>query len=109
MFSGSIDVPIFGLTMPGMRYVAGILFVVQSVLFVLFGVIKSSISFRFVQDLHGYVGALLVVYAMVIYPVVGFLTDLNYPRYPVFGIAPCPVTILLLVCCSGRTGRPHFL
>jgi hypothetical protein len=41
-------------------------------------------------------GAVLVVYAMVIYPIVGFLTGFSYPRYPVFGIAPCPVTIFTL-------------
>ena len=93
LYFGPVDFAIFGLTLPGIWYVAGILFVAQGVLIVLLGVIKSSLSFRFVRDLRGFVGILLIVYAMVIYPIVGFLTGFIYPRYPVFGIAPCPVTI----------------
>jgi len=96
LFFGSVDFAIFGLRLPGIWYVSGILFVAQGILIVLFGVIKSSLSFRFGQDRHGFVGALLVVYAMVIYPIVGFLTGFVYPRYPVFGIAPCPLTIFTL-------------
>ena len=93
LFFGSVDVEVFGLRLSGMWYLSGILFVAQSILILFFGVIKSSLSFRFVWGLHGFAGALLVVYAMVIYPIVGFLTGFIYPRYPVFGIAPCPVTI----------------
>lgn len=90
---GSVGFAILGLSLPGIWYVSGILFLAHGILIVLFGAIRSSLSFRFVQDRYGFVGALLVVYAMVIYPIVGFLTGFIYPRYPVFGIAPCPVTI----------------
>jgi hypothetical protein len=30
---------------------------------------------------------------MVIYPVIGFLTGNGLLEYPIFGVAPCPVTI----------------
>jgi hypothetical protein len=93
LFFGSVDVEAFGLRLSGMWYVSGFLFVAQGVLILFFGVIKSSLSFRCVRDMRGFAGALLVIYAMVVYPVVGFLTGFIYPRYPVFGIAPCPVTI----------------
>lgn len=93
LFVGPVDFEIFGLSLPGMWYISGILFVAQGILIAVFGVIKSSLCYRFGQDRYGLVGALLVVYAMVIYPFVGLLNGLVYPRYPVFGIFPCPVTI----------------
>ena len=96
LFFGSVEVVVFGFTLPYMWYLAGILFVAQGILTLFFGVIRSSLSFRFVRDPHCFMGAVLVVYAMVIYPIVGFLTGFSYPRYPVFGIAPCPVTIFTL-------------
>jgi hypothetical protein len=96
LFFGSVDVVIFGFTLPGMWYFSGVLFVAQGILILLFGVIKSSLSFRFIRDWHCFIGVVLVVYSMAIYPIVGFLTGFIYPRYPVFGIAPCPVTIFTL-------------
>jgi len=36
---------------------------------------------------------LFIVYAMVVYPLLGFLSGHVYPGSPVFGVTPCPVTI----------------
>ena len=93
IYYGPMDVEFLGLTMPGVWYLGGILFLIQGFLFLFFGVVKSSSSFKFSRDMSSVVGALMIVYAMVIYPIIGFLSGYGYPRYPIFGTAPCPLTI----------------
>jgi len=74
-------------------YLFGVLFIVQGLLFFVLGVLKDSIHFQFKMNLSGVVGSLFIVYAMVIYPVLGYLFGHGYPQSPMFGIAPCPTTI----------------
>lgn len=93
VFYGPTDAEFLGVTMPGIWYFSGLLFVVQGILFFLFGVLKSSLSFAVVGNRYSVAGAIMVIYAMATYPIVGFMTELGYPQYPVFGVAPCPVTI----------------
>jgi hypothetical protein len=96
IYYGPMDVEFLGLVMPGVWYLGGLLFFIQGVLFLVFGVVRSSLSFKLGGDWFSLVGALIIVYGMVIYPLVGFLSGYAYPRYPVFGIAPCPLTIFTL-------------
>ena len=96
LYFGPVDAEFLGFVMPGVWYLGGVLFLIQGVLFLVFGVVKSSLYFRLSSDWLSFVGGLIVAYAMIIYPVVGFLTGYGYPRYPVFGIAPCPLTIFTL-------------
>ena len=39
------------------------------------------------------VGWAFVVYAMVVYPIIGALSGHGYPNSPAFGLVPCPTTI----------------
>lgn len=73
----------------------GGLFVLQSLLLFSTGVIRRKLSFRIRADLSGLFGALFVVYALVIYPLLGLLLLHKYPRAPTFGV-PCPITIFTL-------------
>jgi hypothetical protein len=91
-FLGPTIVELFGVTLPGVWYLSGVLFVLQGVLFLVVGVRRSALTFRPVWDGYGVAGAVLVGYAVVLYPLVGVVTGFGFPRYPVFG-APCPVTI----------------
>ncbi|NIP66968.1 hypothetical protein GWN63_03920 [Candidatus Bathyarchaeota archaeon] len=93
VFYGPMDVEFLGLTMRGIWYLVGFLFVVQGILFFWSGVLRESLSFGVGGDGYSIVGAIIVIYSMVIYPIIGFLTEMEYPRYPVFGAAPCPVGI----------------
>lgn len=34
-----------------------------------------------------------VIYAVVLYPLIGIATGHGYPHLPMFGVTPCPVTI----------------
>ena len=73
-------------------YAFGLLFVVQGFLFFYAGVFKSELSFRLHSDWYTVVGALLLLYALVIYPALGQGLGHSYPRSPTFGL-PCPSTI----------------
>ena len=70
-------------------YAFGLLFILQGVLF-LAGVLKPRLSFAFQGDLYSIVGILFVAYAMLGYPVVGYLLGHIYPQAPPFGLTPCP-------------------
>jgi hypothetical protein len=96
LFYGPSDVEVSGFTVTGMWYFAGILFALQGLLFIICGAIKNAFSFRLDTSSYSVGGAIFVVYAMVLYPLIGLLTGYAYPRYPVFGSAPCPVTIFTL-------------
>ena len=91
-FLGPTAAELWGVTLPGVWYLSGVLFVAQGLLFLVFGAVRSALSFRPAWDGYGVAGAILVLYAIVLYPLVGIVTGSGFPRYPVFG-APCPVTI----------------
>jgi hypothetical protein len=73
----------------------GAFFVVQATLLVVFGVIRTQWHFDPRQAPNARAGWLLIVYALVIYPLLGVAFGHGYPNGPSFG-APCPVTIFFL-------------
>ncbi len=74
-------------------FLFGALFIVQGILFLLTGSFKTQITFHFKPDLFGLTGIIFILYAMTIYPMIGYFLGHNYPQSPVFGVAPCPTTI----------------
>jgi len=74
-------------------YVFGGLFIAQAIIFSLFGTIKNAVGFAFRPDIYGMTGILFVLYATVVYPLIGNALGHGYPRAPMFGVAPCPTTI----------------
>jgi len=92
-------------------YIFGILYIIQSLLFLYYGLYKKVnpsltfgegslpaagrggvLSFRYQRGLHGYTGSILMLYALIIYPAIGYLAGHVYPKAPAFGL-PCPTTI----------------
>ncbi len=69
--------------------------VVQAALFVWLGTREKRVTVRVRHDGVGATGALLILYALVLYPVVGLLAGHRYPAVPTFGV-PCPTTIFTL-------------
>lgn len=50
-----------------------------------------------------WLAAALILYAMLLYPLLGFLFGHRYPEVPMFGVAPCPTTIFTIgVLMLGR-------
>ncbi|SHE33934.1 DUF6064 family protein [Flavisolibacter ginsengisoli] len=73
-------------------YLFGILFIIQGLLFFYYGVLKQRIRYKVKQNKPGMMGTTLVIFALIIYPALGYLFGHVYPSTPVFGV-PCPTTI----------------
>lgn len=73
-------------------YFFGAMYVMQGVLFILYGVMHDSISFHFRKDTYGIMGMTLIVFALIAYPLLGIAAGHIYPLSPTFGL-PCPTTI----------------
>ena len=70
----------------------GAFFILQGLIFLYLGLIKKEFSFKFRPDFIGITGAVLILYALIIYPLLGFMLGHVYPAAPSFGL-PCPTTI----------------
>ncbi len=75
-----------------LAYLFGGLFIIQGVLFLYFGVYENKLTFHFKKDIYGITGMILMIFAMIIYPILGYLFGHIYPFSPTFGL-PCPTTI----------------
>jgi hypothetical protein len=73
-------------------YVFGIIFILQALLFIKAGIMDKKLEFRFKRGLNEYMGVLIILYALIIYPLLGMFFGHTYPENPTFGL-PCPTTI----------------
>jgi Family of unknown function (DUF6064) len=73
-------------------YTFGILFIVQGIIFFIYGKIREKMVFQFSGSFYNYAGILFILYALIIYPVLGYIFGHRYPYSPTFGL-PCPTTI----------------
>jgi hypothetical protein len=67
----------------------GALFILQGILFIAF---KDKLSVKSSNDNSKITGAVMVFFALLIYPSIGYLLGHAYPYSPTFGL-PCPTTI----------------
>ncbi len=75
-----------------LAYFFGAFFILQSILFVVLDVFQDRFSFQFRTDKYGVTGMSLIVFALIIYPILGYFFNHVYPSSPTFGL-PCPTTI----------------
>jgi len=73
-------------------YFFGALYIIQGLLFLFVGGLKSKLSFKFEPNSYGIIGSLFILYALIIYPGLGYFFGHVYPKNPTFGL-PCPTTI----------------
>ena len=74
----------------------GAAFVLQGLLFLVSGVLRDRLAFRFEGGIAGWAGLGLAVFAMAGYPVVGVLAGQSLAQTAPFGLAPCPTAIFTL-------------
>lgn len=86
-------------------WIFGFAFAVQGILFVYFGAVKTSMEVRFTLNLSGIVGVVVILYALVLYPFLGYTFGHLFPRAPTFGV-PCPSTIFTLGVLLFLSRRP---
>lgn len=83
----------------------GAIFLFQGFVFFTNGSLKRRLSIQATNSLECYIGGLFMIYAAIIYPILGVLGGHGWPRSPMFGVTPCPVTIFtfgLLLMVRGR-------
>jgi hypothetical protein len=86
----------------------GACFILQGGLFIWSGIIRSQLELRFRPGLAGCTGALLIIYAMVLYPLLGHTLGHRFPGAPTFGVTPCPTVIFtfgLFLWSEGKLPR----
>ena len=82
-------------------------FTTQAGLFAWLAVRPQTLGYRPRANAAGVVGGILIVYALVGYPIVGYVIGHRYPGAPTFGV-PCPTTIFtfgLLLWSTGPLAR----
>ena len=70
------------------------LFLIQSALFVWFGLVRNELRFSASGSPRGVVAWMLIIYSLV-YPMLAQLDGHAFPRGPTFGV-PCPTTLLTI-------------
>lgn len=99
MFFSALNPPAFAF---------GGVFIIQAAFLVMSPLIFGGLRFRLAHDARSAAGLLFIAFAMVIYPLWGWLAGHGYPAAPVFGVAPCPTTIFtigMLFLCEWRSAR----
>jgi uncharacterized protein DUF6064 len=89
-------------------YVFGAMYIAEAGVIAYTG-IRHRIAFGFRSDAAGWVGIALVVYAAVLYPLVGMQAGATPSELPMFGVTPCPVTIFTLGMMLLTRLRPNSL
>ena len=70
----------------------GALFIVQAGVFVWLALRKPVTRFTVQRDTASLLGGLMIAFALVVYPSLGWLMGHRYPATPTFGL-PCPTTL----------------
>ena len=65
-------------------------------LFIVFGVFRPRFSFTAARDGYAAFGFLLIAYALVAYPVLGYLLRSDFAYATWFGPFPCPVAVFTI-------------
>jgi hypothetical protein len=73
-------------------YLFGVLFILQAFIFIHASIVKDYLSFKYQANIYGIAGTIFLLYALIIYPVLGHFLGHVYPESPTFGL-PCPTTI----------------
>ncbi len=73
-------------------YFFGAAFILQALFILKSGIIDKKLNFGFIKDANHYIGLIIILYALLIYPVLNVFFGHVYPGNPTFGL-PCPTTI----------------
>lgn len=79
-------------TINSLAFLFGIMFIIQSAIFIWSGVLGDQLVYRWKLDVKGITGLLFVIFSFLIYPFLSAFFGHSYPQTPTFGL-PCPTTI----------------
>lgn len=84
---------------------AGI-FVIEGIWLAALAVGARPLAYSFASGPKQWLGLGLIVYAILVYPVIGVATGHAFATQPIFGVTPCPVTIFTFGMLLLATGLP---
>jgi len=73
-------------------YLFGSLFILQGIIFFIYGIVSNKLILRYNKNILNKTGIIIISYALIIYPVLGYLLGRPYPYSITIGL-PCPTTI----------------
>jgi hypothetical protein len=73
-----------------------VLWVVQGAFFLVSGVVKSDLSFRFRFKPYAIIGLIFILYGLAGYQVFGYFLGHRYPVFFAPGLVPCPTNVLTI-------------
>lgn len=84
-------------------FLFAVFFVAEAVLFAVFAGRGTEIDFARRRDGRTIAGLLLIIFAVLVYPLWGMAAGHRCPAMPMIGIAPCPTTIFTIgILLTGR-------
>lgn len=102
---------IFFTTINKAAYIFGTAFIIQGILFIYYGVAKTKLRYKASVRRQGLASLLFIIFALIIYPLLGIKLGHVYPTSPTFGL-PCPTTIFtfgILLWSEGKIPRVVFV
>ena len=85
------------------------MFVLQAALLAAAALTRNELQFHAGRDVRSAVGLGFIVYALLVYEVLGYLAGHGLMRGPLFGVAPCPTTIFTIGMLLLARGAPVVL
>jgi hypothetical protein len=92
IWNGAVTEMLFFSKFQTQYYVWGILWILQGIFFLIIG-LKHTFDYKIQKNWYSYTGIIFILYALIIYPLIGSFLGHGYPQGPIFGVAPCPVCI----------------
>ncbi len=79
-----------------MAYLFVGLFILEGIILAWTGLFRDRMAFRVRADIYGLIGAIMIIYALIGYPLIGYATGREYPHLLLTGMMPCPTAIFTL-------------
>jgi hypothetical protein len=71
-------------------------FVLEAIILGAAAITRRDLRFQASRSPVSIFGLVCIIYAVVLYPLIGWLAGHRYPAIPMFGIAPCPTTLFTI-------------
>jgi hypothetical protein len=92
-------------------WIFGLVFLAGAFCFISTGTLHNRLQFQVRESIRGWTGGILIIFALVVYPLIGYFQGHRYPTVPTFGL-PCPTTIFtigMLLFVGSHTPRLVFV
>ncbi len=79
-----------------MAYLFVVLFLIEGIVLAWAGLLCKRLTFRVRADIFGFVGGILILYALAGYPLIAHFSGREYTQLLLAGMMPCPTAIFTL-------------